>query len=234
MLPILISEMPYRKLKFENDKIYHIFNKSTANAVIFKTTRDYDRAVESLVFYTFKNPPLRYSHFKRLSQERKQEFYENLDSTNTNIEVLAYSFLPNHYHLLVKQKSENGTSKAIRNFQNSYAKYYNTKAQSAGAVFTALFKAREVQGSEELKILSKFIHLCPVLSKSTRLDRLPEYKWSSYPEYLDPEEGSLLTTSPVLSQFPNAQEYKIYVSNLEDIKAEFEPVKNQFIEKVQI
>jgi len=226
--------MPYRKIQFTNEKIYHIYNTSTANSVIFRTTRDYERAVESLVFYTFRNPPLRYSHFKRLSIERKQEFYSNLDPTNTNVDVIAYSFLPDHYHLILRQKSDNGISKSIRNFQNSYAKHYNTKVGNSGAVFTALFKAKEIENEDILTALSRHIHLCPYLTKATRLDKLTEYKWSSLSEYQNQESESLLKSQEVLKKFANSSEYVKYVQNLEDYKANFETIKNLISEKLLI
>lgn len=68
----------------------------------------------------------------------------------------------------------------------------------------------EIQLHENLLNLSRYIHLNPV---SARISTTPEeYTWSSYNNYLDPENAPLfLHTSKILDYFISKDEYKQYV-----------------------
>ena len=223
--------MPYRKTVFANKEVYHVFSKGQGGKEIFRDNKDFQRVVESLVFYLYSNPPLRYSHFKRLSNERKQKVFENFDSQDTNMDVIAYCFLPTHFHLIVRQTKEVGVQNTVRKFQNSYAKYFNTKYNSKGLVFQSPFKAAHLEDENQVVQVSRYVHLKPATTFTVAREKLDSYEWSSLSEYLKPDENSMLSPDVVLKAFPNTQEYKDFILNDEDYQKEIVKLKKVILDK---
>ena len=223
--------MPYRKTVFANSEVYHIFSRGHGNQQIFRDNKDYQRIVESLVFYLYSDPPLRYSHFKRLSNERKQKVFEDFDNQNTNMDVIAYCFLPTHYHLLVRQTKDSGVQNTVRKFQNSYAKYFNTKYKLKGLVFQSPFKAAHLENDYQIVQISRYIHLKPKIAVVTQKDKVDTYEWSSLSEYIKPDENSMLSPDVILNSFANPQEYKNFILNEEDYQREIKKVKSVTLDK---
>ena len=228
---LYIRRMPYRKTVFGNGEVYHIFSRGHADQQVFRDNKDYQRMVESLVFYLYANPPLRYSHFKRLSGKRKQKVFEEFDNQDTNMDVIAYCFLPTHYHLLVRQDKDTGVQNTIRKFQNSYAKYFNTKYNSKGLVFQSPFKAAHLENEYQIVQVSRYIHLKPSTTFTTAREKLDTYEWSSLSEYLKPDESSMLSPDVVLNSFANPNEYKNFVLNDEDYQRELNKIKSVILDK---
>ena len=109
----------------------------------------------------------------------------------------AWSLMPTHPHLLLKQLKENGISIFIQRLLTSHAKYYNTVYGRVGALFGGRFKAVHIEDDVQHTHTSRYIHLNPPeLFEPTWKERgyvedkvgaekfLKEYKWSSLPEYL--------------------------------------------------
>ena len=94
----------------------------------------------------------------------------------------------NHFHFLIKQASDNGISKFMANFTNSYTKYFNTKHQRVGPLFQGVFKAVHVDSDEQLIHLSRYIHLNPVMGFVIKAEELKDYKWFSYPNYIGKQD----------------------------------------------
>src|SRR3972149_9613462 len=112
--------MPKRKTVLVNNEFYHIFNRSVAQQPIYKNKREYNVFLGALEYYRFQKVPFRYSHFVRLNSTEKISLLNHLYSANKNfVDVYAFCLMPNHYHLLLKQISNNGVSNFIRLLQNS-------------------------------------------------------------------------------------------------------------------
>ena len=157
--------MPYRHTPFITDQIYHVYNRSIAKQPIFLNHRDYQRAINTIEFYMYLRPPIRFSHYNRLEINQKQSFLNQLKETRKpSVEILSYCAMPNHIHLLIRQVEEKGISNLMRNFQHSYSKYFNLKNDRTGGLFQAMFKAVRIETDEQLIHVSRYIHLNPVSS----------------------------------------------------------------------
>ena len=178
--------MPRRKTVFAVNETYHIFNRSVARSPIFINQRDYKRAISLINFYSFPNPPLRFSHFNRLTPENKLSFFSSLSKNQERqVSVLSFCLMPNHFHFLLTEKIADGITNFLRNLQNSYAKYFNTKYDRSGAVFQEQFKAKRIETDQQLLHISRYIHLNPTTSYLIeKPEDLAKYEWSSYPDFL--------------------------------------------------
>lgn len=154
--------MPYRKVIFSNDEIYHVLNRGVAEASIFVSPKEYLRFLHLIDFYRFARPLLSFSHYNRLSQKGKEKFMENLKKKNSVlVEIFAYCLMSNHFHLLLKQIKNKGIPKMLANLQNGYARYFNLKHKRRGPLFQSMFKAIRVETDEQLLHVSRYIHLNP-------------------------------------------------------------------------
>lgn len=219
--------MPIRKTPLITGNYYHIFNRSTAKIPIFISKIDYLRAKELLLYYSFQKPPLSYSSFKRLNQLVRKNILEQLKQNHIKIvDITCFCFMPNHFHLLLKQKIDNGIKNYLKNFQNSYAKYFNIKNQRQGPLFQNRFKAVLIEDNDQLLHVSRYIHLNPYSSFITRdIKELLLYPWSSLSEYL---EGTKKYCNPneIIGQFKKIVDYKKFVVNQADYQRSLEEIKH--------
>lgn len=199
-----------RKVILATGEVYHLYNRGVEKRPIFTRTRDYERAKEMIWYYRYHKPRLRYSHYKELSPEARSVYMPTLTSQFLKVAVLCYSFMPNHFHFLLRQEEDGGITKFLSAFCNSYAKYFNMKYKRVGPLFQGEFKAVRIEDNEQLLHVSRYIHLNPTTAFLIEPESLSSYPWTSFPEYVAGKE-SICETSLVLSQFSKTQKYESFV-----------------------
>ncbi len=199
-----------------NGRFYHIYNRGVEKRIIFLDKRDLLRFLEAINYYRKTPTPLKLSDFRR-GETR-------LNKSNNQTELVrihCFCLMPNHFHLLIEQITDNGISTFLRKLTNSYTRYFNTKHDRVGPLFQGSFKAKLVENEEYLLQLSKYIHRNPFpLSKW----EAKYHHFSSYPYYLSGEQHEFCETQLILSYFNknNRQlSYKSFVEETE-INSNFE------------
>ena len=179
-----------------------------------------------------KKPSLRFSFYNRLSQEQKREFLARLKKTNKKLmQILAYCFMPNHVHFLLEEVEKNGIATFMRNVQNSYAKYLNTKAKRSGAIFQSMFKIVRIESEEQLLHVSRYIHLNPLTSFFIKEpDELEAYPWSSYVDYIGKRNSDIVRTSPIQELFPSIDAFKTFTRDQVDYQRKLNAIKHLVFE----
>lgn len=219
--------MPLRKIVFATDQAYHLLNRGVEQRFIFKNKRDYQRFLELTDFYRYQSPPLRFSFYNRLSIEEKSEFLKRLkERSEPLVEIITYCLMPNHFHFLVRQLEDSGISDFMRNLQNSFARYFNTKYQRSGPLFQSMFKAVRIETDEQLVHVSRYIHLNPVTAFLLEPNELKNYCWSSFPGYLNP--GLLedfVNPKMVLDFFKSWKDYEKFVYDQANYQRELQKIK---------
>lgn len=223
--------MPGRRLIFGVDAYYHVFNRGVARQPIFSAKRDYEQALRDLEYYLFTKPPMKLSRFKELPVENRHRFLETMkESSERMVDVVAFVLMPNHIHLLLRQRIENGIPKYMSQIQNSYTRYFNTKYERTGPIFQGVFKAVYIETSEQLLHVSRYIHLNPIVSFLVN-ERTPEsYTWSSLPTYLT-GNSSFVLPQPILDEFKTRGGYRKFVLDQLDYAKKLNEIKHLLIEK---
>lgn len=223
--------MSYRKTPIVSGEIYHVFNRSIAQQPIFISSKDYKRALEVFRYYQYRKPPLRFSFYNRLSVDEKAKFIEELANTaDSLIDVICFCFMPNHFHFLLKNLTEEGIKKFMSNFQNSYAKYFNTKTGRTGSLFQQNFKAVRIESDEQLIHVSRYIHLNPVTAYIVKsIEELVDHPWSSYSEYLK-RGRSNFKKDLILANFRSINEYKKFVADQVNFQRQLDKIKHLILE----
>ncbi len=169
---------------------YHIYNRGTDKRKIFLGDRDYSRFLCSLFLCNSTEP----SDMK----VQGPTLYESLKMRRgeTIVDICSYCFMPNHFHLLLHEKSEGGISKFMQKLQTAYTMYFNKKNERSGALFQGKYKLSRAEHDNYLKYLIAYIHLNPVkliepnwreagISDKKNVETfLKKYKYSSYADFL--------------------------------------------------
>lgn len=202
--------MPYRKFPLIPGEMYHVFNRSVARQPVFINRWDFERAINLIDYYRYFRPPLRFSHFNRLPIAQKDMYLSKLsEKYKSHITIFAFCLMSNHFHFLLREEQEGGISTFMRNFQNSYGKYFNTKYDRSGAVFQSMFKAIHIETEEQLIHVARYIHLNPYTAQLIRqITQLDKYRWSSFPYYCHGHENSFVNTTYMIQLFSSLQAFQ--------------------------
>lgn len=196
--------MPSKNIikEYESGGYYHLYNRGVNKRLIFKDQKDYSTFLSYLQLYLSPPPDLR-----GLSSQAQFPIApsKQLKNYTSEIELLSYCLMPNHFHLMVKQNSEYAINHFMRSLCTKYARYFNTRHKRVGHLFQGSYKAVRIYDEYHFTYLTKYIHRNP-LDLSAFKDnprRLGEYKYSSYGNYLHHFQQNWVSIKDVLSYFSN-------------------------------
>lgn len=223
--------MPLRSTPLVNGEYYHVYNRGVALQPTYSSKREYERFLLCLSYYRFNNLPFKLSRLLQIPNDEREATMASLEKTNDKaVELIAFCLMPNHFHILIKQISEGGISKFMKQITDSYTRYFNTKNERVGPLFQGTFKAVHVENDNQLIHLSRYIHLNPLVSYVVRESDFLDYPWSSLKNYLD-DDYSLVNPTIVLDNFKTPKDYLKFVMDQADYGKKLEEVKHLILEK---
>ncbi len=104
--------------------------------------------------------------------------------------------MPNHVHLLIKQKNKDSIQKFTKSLFTRYSMYFNKKYKRVGPLFQGIYKATNVIDDGYLLDLTKYIHLNPV-----EFVKKIEDGCSSYADYVGLKNTAWIDKSIVMDKF---------------------------------
>jgi putative transposase len=211
----------YRIREFEEQGYYHIFDRGIETKKVFLDNQDYQIFLYYLKVY-LQDPKALLIKYPQLPLRLQAK---NLTS---QISLIAYCLMPNHFHLLLQQLTKDGVSKFMKQLLNAYTFYFNKKYGRTGAIFEGRYKAARIQSDELLLHITRYIHLNPTVAKL--IDNPKDYKWSSHKNYLLNSKDELVHTKTVLSFFRTINEYQKFVRNQINYAKELAKFKHLIID----
>lgn len=196
----------YERPVLVNDQMYHVYNRGVAKQPIFHDWHDQQHFLDTLNFYLDDRPAKSLS--KSSVDERKLVFAGFPEEPL--VEILAYCLMPNHFHLILKQKTDGGVSRYMQQCLNSYARAYNTRYHRVGPLFQGRFSAVSIDNDEQFLQVTRYVHLNPFVAK---LSPSPEYPWSSYASYLADKITRLCNPALALAIAGGPQRYRGFVQD---------------------
>jgi putative transposase len=160
-----------------------------------------------------------YYHVLSRGNEGREIFYGDEDkslflktvgemSHRFDVDVFAFVLMSNHYHLLMRTNLAN-LSRAMQWLGLAYTRRFNNRHGRSGHLFQGRFKSILVENEAYVVELSCYIHRNPV--RGGVVNRLMDYKWSSYPAYAYRRKGfGWLKTDLILSFFSGTDPGKAY------------------------
>lgn len=186
----LDSKASMRKIIFENGEFYHIYNRGVDKRIIFLEPSDYQK------------------FFDNLKKLQKTGFIYLQQREAIGMEIYAYCFNPNHFHLLVRQTKGDGITKTMHRLSTSYTMYFNKKYHRSGSLFEAEFKAIHVHSDPYFHWVTAYINANAEVHQLTK--NALNYPWCSLSEYAGSANGLLKKDSIefVLRQYPNLRVFQ--------------------------
>lgn len=221
--------MNIKSVILATNEFYHIFNKTVANELVFDNKYHLKRILSLVNFYRFETS-ISFSKFKSLSKNNQENVIQKLRKTTPLVAIYAFAFMPQHYHLLIKQLKVNGIKNFVSNIQNGMAKFFNIKFKRKGSLFCHSFQRVHVGTEEQFIHLSRYIHLNPVTSYLIKLENLDFYPFTSFPNYLSNKNCSFVDLNCILNSFGNIKGYKKFVYDQKDYQRRLQKIKNLTIE----
>ncbi len=163
---------------FYKDTFHHLYNRGANKETIF-----YDR--EDYIFFLRKI---------RLYKEKHK------------ISILCYCLMPNHFHLFVKQLTdEMPVGKFISDLTNSYTKSINKKYKRSGVLFQGRTRNKHIDKQEYFIWLCKYILLNPINAKL--VNNIEDWEFSSAKDYFGLRKGSLADKNEIMANFLSQREF---------------------------
>lgn len=181
--------MSTRTIAFSENEFYHVYNRGTEKRTIFESAVDYDRFLELLFLAnnqtSFNVRDIRHKYENVFEYPRDKQL----------VAIGAHCLMPNHFHLLLREKTEGGITKFMGKLATGYSMYFNKKYERTGSLFEGHFKAKHADTDEYLKYLFSYIHLNPaklnqpdwkekgIADEDVTFNYVREYRYSSLPDY---------------------------------------------------
>jgi len=198
--------------------VYHVYNRTVDGVAPFTNS------VHSSLFIKL------ILHYKKFSIPFSEHLsYKNMEKRVlevTPVEILSYCIMPNHYHLLIKQLTDNGISKYLERLSKSFTHLYNKESNRIGTLWLGRFKARLVDTDEAFLQVNRYIHLNPIKSSNLSVSRLEEYPWSSYIDAIG-KRGNKICNHEILWNLMKPEAYTKFVNS----KIDTSKYVDYFIEK---
>jgi len=209
--------MAIRKTPFAFGEFYHIYSRGVDKRIIFLDEDDRLRFVR-LLFLCNGSEAVVYKNVKNKS-------LKDINVGTKLVSIGAYCLMPNHFHLLIKEIREGGTTEFMRKLLTAYSAYFNKKYERTGSLFGSRFKSSHLDSDEYLKYIFAYIHLNPlkifdshwrerIVEKEWVRKTLRDYRFSSYLDYLNrdnAEEGLILNKTEFPKYFPTPEDFEEYV-----------------------
>lgn len=149
-----VIDMPRRARKKSSSGIYHVMLRGINKQVIFEDEEDNQKLLQIL-------------------KECKEK---------SGFKLLAYCFMGNHLHLLLKTEKED-LGLIFRRIGASYVYWYNFKYKRTGHLFQDRYKSEQIENDSYFLTVLRYIHQNPV--KAGLCKKAEQYTWSSYNDYIN-------------------------------------------------
>lgn len=209
-----------RKLQFALGEYYHVYSRGVEKRNIFHSDADKARFIK-LLFLANNTNQFIFRDIEHLP-------LKDIDRGDGIVAIGAYCLMPNHFHILIKQTTENGLSMFMQKLTTGYSMYFNRKHDRVGPLFQSRFKAEHVNEDGYLKYLFAYIHLNSIKLIEPRWREeginntykakqfLKDYKYSSYQDYTNNtrEEALILSRSEFPEYFESMVNHAEFINEL--------------------
>lgn len=163
--------MPRRARQALGGMLFHVLNRGNARAQIFDEDNDY-RAFQRVLAETLALLPMR---------------------------LLAYSLMPNHWHLVVWPREDGELGEFMRRITTTHVRRWHLHRQSVGAghLYQGTYKSFPIQKDEHLLAVCRYVERNPV--RAQLVEKAEDWPWSSLWQRVHSQEGA---GKPILCEWP--------------------------------
>lgn len=168
-----------RKDQFEENIVYHIFNRGNGKLDVFHDENDF-------------------RHFLKILKHYRDKF---------NLQIFHWVLMNNHFHLVASINILGHLSKCVGGITQAYAQYHHKRWNSAGKLWQNRFKSQPVQKEKYLYECGRYIERNPLRADIVKYPW--DYAWSSCQVYVRNKFDGITTLDSVYDAFGEDQAEKI-------------------------
>ena len=190
------------RLKPSIGEIYHVYNRGVDKRKVFMNEKDYVRFIHDLFEFNDSAPVFNSGYHLQRKSNNPQTIevspkYIKRDPRKLLVGIRAVWRMPNHFHLLRQQRTENGIPLFMKKLGAGYTVHFNQKYERSGSLFQGVYKSVHIQNESHFIHLPYYIHLNPLdlIAPAWRTQEkninykeartfLDTYRWSSHLDYM--------------------------------------------------
>lgn len=150
-----------RDVPFVVGETYHLYNRGAHKLEIFREENDFRRFL--LLLHVANNSTAIVLR-DLLSKYRGESsvIFQTEKPDKIFVDILGYCLMPNHFHLVLRQKSEDGISRFLKRALTGYSMYFNLVHQHSGTIFQGPSRSRHVGSESYFRYIFSYVHLNPL------------------------------------------------------------------------
>ncbi len=199
-------------------ELYHVLSRGIEKRKIFLDKKDYLRFIHDL--YEFNDENMVENSTVVFSRQCKdiQHPYIGRKTERRNrrkllVDLLAFTLMPNHYHLFISTKNRESLTLFMRKLNGGYARYFNERNKRKGPLFESRFKSVLIKNSAHFIHIPYYIHCNPldlvmpewrerkIRDYQKALQFLKDYRWSSHADYIGKKNFPSVTQREFLLEY---------------------------------
>src|SRR3989344_5791784 len=136
----------------------HVLNRGVKKTPIYRQKSDLWRLLFNLFYLNSKDIPDNWNRvLDKEDQLRNFVWPKEWGKKVPLVSVLAYTIMPNHFHLILNETKIGGISKFMHKLTMSYSKHINAKYKESGTLFQGKFKSVIVDNDNYLRYLAAYV-----------------------------------------------------------------------------
>lgn len=173
-----------KKRNYFKNTYHHLYNRGAHKSVIFFERENYLYFLGRMKFY----------------------------SNKYRIKILSYCLMPNHFHLFLKQTTDEfSISLFISSLLNSYVKSINNKYEHSGTLFESKTKSKQIEDETYFIWVIKYILENPV--KANLAENIIDWEFSNAKDLVGIRKGNLTDVKYVESFFQSKDAMIEFLTN---------------------
>ncbi len=202
---------------------YHVYNRGVDKRSIFNEETDKWRFLQAMTLFNHEEPrsEVLWELENRQEGANMRTLKNYLDDREDEplVKIMADCLMNNHYHLLLKEISEDGISRYMHKLGTGYTMYFNKKYDRSGSLFQGRYKSAKIENNRYFKYLLVYINVInPAQLKGIKikseedigraLNAAAEYDWSTHKEFLNKRDSFVIDKGVFDYLFESPEEYR--------------------------
>jgi putative transposase len=200
----------------------HVLNRGAKKLPIYRQKGDLWRMLFNLFYLNSAKVPDNWARgLEKLSVLANLKWPNDWGDKKPLVSVLAFTIMPNHFHLILKETQEGGIKEFMHKFTMAYSKFINAKYDESGSLFQGRYKSQTIQTDKYLRYLAVYVmvkntfELYPeggLLGAKSNFDKAYEwaieYPFTSLGDYAGRRHSSIIEKDLLGEIFTDTAEFK--------------------------
>ena len=184
-----------RDTPFKEGETYHLYNRGAHKQNIFRRKDDYQRFLLLLYLANGTEKVDMRKTLRKYKGQTSADIFKKERPLKSLVDIYAYSLMPNHFHIVLRQKIDRGITIFTRKVLTGYSMYFNLVYDHSGILSQGAVKSRHIDSEAYFRYIFAYIHLNPLslslpkwnekqtIDMASAHNCLHSYKFSSFYDY---------------------------------------------------